>query len=373
MVRPFITERATRPCCAQSHSGVSPERPWWSALNHPATWPMRARSLTTRMPPPRLPTYTASGRLARHRVPRTPHIQQAVHERRVVAAVQRAGGVGLLGGHPAYLVAIDLLAALAIAHAQRAGAGPAVGEEGVDRIALGDLAVDGRHLLGEIRREHAGLEEPGGFVVAAGLAVAVALEPLGVRPQRLLPGVVAVHACHDPDAARAGRGGHLAEQVARAEERAAMMIRDVGRVEGHDPAAVNEQGVHTQRSPVLGPRCHVEREGVALVEVELSAAAHGGVPGRGRRRRRPQPAAGSRGRSSRGARQELSSIHDRAPDDVRRYRESGSGRSWNLSTLLVVPFPPSMWNGARVLTVAHSSLPFQPALGSSIRPSIHLV
>jgi rhodanese-related sulfurtransferase len=27
---------------------------------------------------------------------------------------------------------------------------------------------------------------------------------------------------------------------------------------------------------------------------------------------------------------------------------SGSGRSWNLTTLLVVPFPPSMWNGVRV-------------------------
>src|SRR5213078_2638516 len=153
--------------------------------------------------------------LARHRVPRTPHLQQAVHERRVVAAVQRAGGVGLLGRHAAHLLAVDLLAALAIAHAERARAGPAVREERVDRIALADLAVDGRHLLGEIRREHAGLEEPGGFVVPAWLAVAVALEPLRVRPQRLLPGVVAVHARHHPDAPRAGRGGHLAEQVAR--------------------------------------------------------------------------------------------------------------------------------------------------------------
>ena len=52
---------------------------------------------------------------------------------------------------------------------------------------------------------------------------------------------------------------------------------------------------------------------------------------------------------------------------------SGSGRSWNFITLLVVPFPPSMWNGARVLTVAHRPLPFHPALGSSIRPSIHFV
>src|SRR5204863_3626190 len=116
--------------------------------------------------------------LPRHRVPQAPHFQQAVHEHRVIAAVERVGGVGLFGRHAAYFLAIHLLAALAIAHAERAGAGPTVGEERIDRIALADLAVDGGHLLGEIRREHAGLDEPRGFVVAAWLAVAVALEPL---------------------------------------------------------------------------------------------------------------------------------------------------------------------------------------------------
>ena len=44
-----------------------------------------------------------------------------------------------------------------------------------------------------------------------------------------------------------------------------------------------------------------------------------------------------------------------------------------LITLLVVPLPPSMWNGARVLTVAQSPRPFQPPFGSSMRPSIHFV
>src|SRR5207253_1593152 len=143
--------------------------------------------------------------------------------------------------------AIHLLAALAIAHAQGARAGPAVGEERVHGIALPDLPVDGRHLLGEIRREHAGLEEPGGFGVAAGLAVAVALEPSPVRPQRLPPGVVAVHARYHPDAPRARR-----------------LVR-----------------------PRKGPGIPVDSCGIP-------------------------------------------------------YRASGSGRSWNLSTLLVVPFPPSM-------------------------------
>src|SRR5947199_303421 len=55
------------------------------------------------------------------------------------------------------------------------------------------------------------------------------------------------------------------------------------------------------------------------------------------------------------------------------HRASGSGRSWKCRTLLVVPLPPSMWKGARVLTVAQSPRPFQSPFGSSIRPSSHFV
>src|SRR5262245_25485100 len=33
------------------------------------------------------------------------------------------------------------------------------------------------------------------------------------------------------------------------------------------------------------------------------------------------------------------------------YLDNGSGRTWNLMILLVVPLPPSMWNGARVAYV----------------------
>jgi hypothetical protein len=55
------------------------------------------------------------------------------------------------------------------------------------------------------------------------------------------------------------------------------------------------------------------------------------------------------------------------------YLASGEGRNWKCRTLLGVPLPPSMWNGARVLTVAHRPFPFQPARASSMRPSIHFV
>ena len=61
------------------------------------------------------------------------------------------------------------------------------------------------------------------------------------------------------------------------------------------------------------------------------------------------------------------------PENSGAYFASGSGRNWKRITLLVVPLPVSMWNGARVLTVDHRPRPFQPAFGSSMRPSIHLV
>src|SRR5260370_39154748 len=51
---------------------------------------------------------------------------------------------------------------------------------------------------------------------------------------------------------------------------------------------------------------------------------------------------------------------------------NGSGRSWNLVILGVVPLPVSRWNGVRLPSVVHRPRPFQPPFGSSMRPSIHL-
>src|SRR5207245_7380164 len=105
--------------------------------------------------------------LARDAVPQGPDLHHAVHVYGVVLAVEGARGVGGVGRHPADFLAIDLLAALAVAHGQLARARPAVGEEAVRPITLVHLPVDGRHLLGEVRAEHAGLEEPGALAVPA--------------------------------------------------------------------------------------------------------------------------------------------------------------------------------------------------------------
>jgi hypothetical protein len=89
------------------------------------------------------------------------------------------------------------------------------------------------------------------------------------------------------------------------------------------------------------------------------------------RRRRPgaprPPGPADRGAAGRVAGTGHSARADRV--GAPRYLASGSGRSWNRIALLVVPCPPSMWNGVRVLTDAQSPRPFQPAVGSSIRPS----
>ena len=48
------------------------------------------------------------------------------------------------------------------------------------------------------------------------------------------------------------------------------------------------------------------------------------------------------------------------------YFASGSGRSWNFTSLGTLPLPmPSSWNGVRLPVVAQMPRPFQPALASS--------
>lgn len=48
---------------------------------------------------------------------------------------------------------------------------------------------------------------------------------------------------------------------------------------------------------------------------------------------------------------------------------SGSGRSWKCTAMGFMPLPPSCIHGARSPLEVHSPRPFQPAFGSSIRPS----
>jgi hypothetical protein len=51
---------------------------------------------------------------------------------------------------------------------------------------------------------------------------------------------------------------------------------------------------------------------------------------------------------------------------------SGSGRIWKCTTLGRLPLPPSTWKGVRLPAVVQMPRPFQPPLGSSMRPSMPL-
>src|SRR2546425_6488819 len=54
------------------------------------------------------------------------------------------------------------------------------------------------------------------------------------------------------------------------------------------------------------------------------------------------------------------------------HRARGSGRNWMRAAFGRFSLPPSRWNIVRVPEVDHRLLPFQPAFGSSMRPSTFL-
>src|SRR2546425_11709736 len=113
----------------------------------------------------------------------------------------------------------------------------------------------------------------------AGRSIAVAFEPLGMGFQRLFISVVAIHSRNDTQVALGERGRHLAEQIARAQELAAMMIRNLCGIECYDAAPVDQHRINFERCPVVSPLVHIHSQWVTLIKVDLAAPAHHCVPG----------------------------------------------------------------------------------------------
>src|SRR5262249_2541824 len=176
--------------------------------------------------------------LLRHLIPQGPDFQGPGHMRVIVLTVKRAARIGLLGRSAADLTRVERPATLTVADPQRTGARPAIREESVDRVAFIDFAVDRGHLLREIGAEHAGLVQPGRFVVLPGRAIRIALKPLGMPGERFLISVIAVHPRYDPHASPLHRVQHLAEKVSRPEKLAAMMIPHVCGIKRENTSAV---------------------------------------------------------------------------------------------------------------------------------------
>ena len=125
-------------------------------------------------------------------------------------------------------------ALFAVADRQRAERRPGVGEQAVHVVERVDLLHDGRHVVGHVGGEHAGAEQPRILGVMHGVALRVALEPLGVRLHGVLPVEVGAHARDHVHAALLGGGAAVAEEIAVAEEFALPVERHLGLIERQD-------------------------------------------------------------------------------------------------------------------------------------------
>ena len=141
------------------------------------------------------------------------------------------------------LFAKNRSADFAVADAKRTGRGPAVREKPRNRIPVIDFAKNGRHLLGEIRAEHARRVKPRGLRVLARRAIAIALKPFRMRLESFFVGEIAIHPRDDADAAFDGRSNRLSKKVAGAQKPASVVIRQFSRIKGHDSPAIEQHRV----------------------------------------------------------------------------------------------------------------------------------
>jgi len=104
----------------------------------------------------------------------------------------------------------------------------------------------GRHLLREVRREHAGLVEPWRFVMFHRVAIGSALKPFRMRCIRFIVGVIAIETRDDADTA-------CLVALVKSPKRSwcpgtrSVVVRNCGGIEGHDAAGIQQQSVKLER------------------------------------------------------------------------------------------------------------------------------
>ena len=234
--------------------------------------------------------------------------------------------------------------------------------------ALGDAALDGRRVDRERRRVGVGEHRQR---LAAEDRVVAGDEGVG-RDDHLVAGVDVQDVQADHEGGGAAGGGQAllgAEQRARRRSRTPPRASPEPRYQRPLRKTLSTSGSQASRhcghfaQPPVWTGVPPSRAGVSV----LGGEDRGRAPAAGPRRERQRT---GRGPDESTPAEELP--HGTVPP-LRRHFASGSGRSWKCTTLLVVPLPVSMWNGARVLTVVQRPRPFQPPFGSSMRPSIHFV
>jgi len=155
-------------------------------------------------------------------------------------------------------------------------AGPRVVGKAIGPVALDHLAQDGRDELFVERGVDARLIAP---LRDARPALGIHKEPVGVLAIERLRGAVRVHARQHREALLARRSVDLAVQVAVAQVFGAIVQRQRAGVVGDDPAGVDDHPLCARAPPVIAPPLAVIVGGIQFIEVGLSPAAHGAVPG----------------------------------------------------------------------------------------------
>ena len=115
--------------------------------------------------------------------------------------------------------------------------------------------------------------------MAAGIALCVDGDPVGVRGFGIVVGGVGVGADEHGHVLLAAAGDEFAENVAIVEPLAAMVKGDVGRVEGDAASTAETDAVGAGALEVVEPEGGVEVGGVVFDEGELRPALRFGCPG----------------------------------------------------------------------------------------------
>src|ERR1700722_13538619 len=130
---------------------------------------------------------------------------------------------------------------------------PAVAIEGIDVVGGVHFANDRGDVVGHVAGEHAAANQARLFFAAIGAAVGVALEPVGMGFEAIVPVEIGAHAGYDAHATLFCGGAALAEEIAIAEIFSLAMERHFCLVVGQNAGNADEDDVGFDAGPEVGP------------------------------------------------------------------------------------------------------------------------
>ena len=211
-------------------------------------------------------------------IPKLPYVGHAVHIDLVVLAVNRAANIRRLRRCPSGLFLVDFLAIRAMADFESVRARPSICVKALGCVALIQLPINSRHLLGKISAKQTGLIKPWALGMPPWRSISIQLKPLRMGIECFFIGIIAIHSGNNPNFPLACSCHSLPEQISRSKERTAMMKWNLCRIKRHDAAAIGHQGLHLQRRKIVRPGLHIHGQWILFVEVQMPASEQGGIP-----------------------------------------------------------------------------------------------